>query len=385
MPTGIRRLPSGRYQARVKVRGTLYAKGFPAGTPLAEMQAWRQWRRLHSDMARDAPAPASATSTLADDCARYLSAIEAMPSFTDRRRHILDWQAALGGYRPRSSITPVEIRRVLDRWRKTRAPASCNRRRTALLHLWTTLDGRDAPNPVRQVAPYHEPVHALRLPRLEDAIRAIDMVGHTAAHTRQGSRVRRTARHAAHRRKTAQVSAHARGGHASRARLRVLLWTGWPPAQLMRLTPRDVDLTHRVAYVTPRRKGKGSRGRRLPLLPQAVAALRDLDRCDGWGAFSTSSLRSRLHVACDKAGVPRFRVYDLRHVFLSLVASVAKDDRAVAELALHTSPAQTARYTTASVDARISAALDAVAHATFAGPIPQNTAGSGTVTRRRAR
>jgi integrase len=345
LPVGIRRLPSGRYQVRIRLGGTLHAKGFPATTDLSEMIAWRQARYAKAVLGLaddDATAP-----TFAADCRRYLAIVRGMPTYQNRAQQIVAWQQAFGA-RTRAAIASSDIRKVLDGWRRRTprplAPSSCNRYRTALMHLWTVLDGKSAPNPVRDVPAYPEPTRALRLPTLDEAERAI-----AAFATDSAGRPYPTK------------------GRTSRARLRVLLWTGWPPSQLMRLSASDVDLEHAVAYLPPRRKGRGAAGRRLPLLPQAVSALRDLDACAGWGAFSLRSLRTRLHVACASAGVRPFRIYDLRHKFLTMIAAASRDDRAVAELAGHTSPQQTRRYTTASVDERMQAALDAVARATFAG------------------
>lgn len=353
LPTGVRRLPSGRLQARIRVAGELYQRTFDPDTPIDELIAWREARYAKAVLGLEDRGDAG--PTLRSDCRRYLQIVAGMPTHANRKQQIETWCQALGPSRARAAITSAEIRRVLDGWRRRTdrplSPASLNRYRTALMHLWTVLDGKSAPNPVRDVPSAPEPVKALRLPALADVEAAIAAIGQVAEYQRQGHTVR----------------AHQHGGQKSRARLRVLLWTGWPPSQLMRMRAADVDLEHAVAFLPPRRKGRGASGRKLPLLPQAVAALRELDACGGWGTFSLRSLRTRLHDACDRAGVRRFRVYDLRHLFLTMVAAASRDDRAVAELAMHTSLAQTQRYTTASVDARMKAALDAVAHATFAG------------------
>lgn len=177
LPTGIRRRPSGWYRVRIRIGGELKAKGFPPDTPLADMIRWRQERYARALLGQPADDDADGPS-FASDCRRYLASVRSMPSYRDRERHILDWQAALGGSRPRSAITPLVIRRVVDGWRcrprRSLTGASCNLRLTSLHALWTALDGRGPPNPVKR---YQEPVTALRLPTLEEAERAIALVG----------------------------------------------------------------------------------------------------------------------------------------------------------------------------------------------------------------
>lgn len=203
-----------------------------------------------------------------------------------------------------------------------------NLRRTALMHLYTVLDGKSARNPVRDVPPYREIPPPLALPTIAQVKRVL-----------------------------AKMPKHSKG----RYRLQVLLWTGWPPAQLMKVTAADVDWRRKIARLPARHKGKGVAARWLPLLPQAVTALRAFAKHDCWGTFSTHSLRHRLHDACKRAKVPAFRTYDLRHLFLTTVALHAKDDRVVAELAQHSDIRQTRRYTEQSVSPRLVEALNRVA------------------------
>lgn len=322
---GIRRTGSG-WQCYVRIAGEFRSKHFPPDTDVADLKDWiatqKARHQLKDELARPVPVPAG---TLAADATAYLEAVRAMRSIKDRRYHVGLWVAALGPLRPRSDITTIEIRGVLADWRdQGLSLASLNRRRTALLHLWTTLDGKSQPSPVRDVPRFREHARPLVLPTVPQALKAIHAV---------------------------------RGRTASQARLLVLLWTGWPAAQLMRLTPEDIDWRRRTALVRGRQKGTGTRDKRLPLLPHAVAALKALKASAGFGPFSTSALHSTLHRACDATGVSRFHPYALRHLFLSTVAASAKDDRVVAELGMHTSLSQTRRYTEQSVAPRLSAGL----------------------------
>ncbi len=325
---GIRRTGSG-WQVYVRVKGEFRSKHFPPNTDLVDLKAWRSQMKARGWLAQ--PEPDMEADTFADDCAQYLKLVAGMTTIKDRTYRIHQWRDTLGANRARASITSLEIRHQLERWRLTGlSPASLNLRRTALMHLFTVLDGKSARNPVRDVPPFRETPKAVRLPTLAEAKKAL----------------------AVHQRDT-----------KTKARLAVLLWTGWPPAQLMRVKESDVDWKAATARLPGRRKGKGTAGRVLPLLPQAVAALRRLRREDAFGQFSTSGARRALRLACQRAKVPVFTPYALRHLFLTTVALATKDDRVVAELAQHADIRMTRRYTQASVDPRLTAGLKLVEQA----------------------
>lgn len=325
---GIRRTAFG-WQVYLHHHDRFLSKHFPADTPLETL---RDWRKDQQARIRLKLPLAPEVDSFAADCQAYLSAVQGMTTFSDRKYRIEQWREALGPDRVRAEIRPAEMRQVLETWKAEGLSAgSLNLRRTALMHLYTVLDGKAAPNPVRDVPRYRELLRPLQLPTVAEAEKAIAAV--RADKTRA----------------------------KTRARLRVLLWTGLPPAQMMRLTKADVDLPHARVFVHGRQKGRGSRARWLPLLPKAVEAFKEFARVKAWGVCSTSSMHSSLHAGCDRAGVPRFRVYDLRHLFLTLIASIAKDDRVVAELAMHSDLRQTRRYTEQSVDPRVAAALTRVA------------------------
>lgn len=329
---GIRQTGSG-WQVFVKVNGKFRQKHFPPDTPLSVLKRKRDELHAYGVLELDAP-KSDGAEPFKDDCDRYLDAVKGMPTFQTREFQIRAWQKALGARKHRANITSVEIRTVLAGWAvKGPGPdqvplsaATLNRYRTALGHLWRVLDGRDAPNPVRDVPKLKEPERVLRLPsraHIEKAINAVNGISHW--------------------------------------RLKVLMWTGWPASILMRVTEKDLDLKHRVAHLHPRRKGEGVPPSTLPLLPQAVEALEGLIQAKGLGPFSTSSLRTSLNLGCDNTKVRRFRPYDLRHWFLTNLMKVTKDQRAVMEMAMHSDPKLTLRYTRQAASTRARQAV-----ATFA-------------------
>lgn len=333
---GIRVLPNGRYQAYVRVRGTIRSKCFPPETAISRMKAWREEQRVRARLGAALP---TAGATFAEDVAAYLQQVRSMPTYRHRSDDLARWLTVFGRDRLRQSLTASEIRTQLETWRaEGYAPSTCNHRRTALMHLWSVLDGRSAPNPARDVPRYAEdagPPQALSPPAIAALLAAMPR-------------------------------------SQTKARLTLMAWTGWPQKQIMRLEPADVDW-RRAVYVKPRRKGKGVPGTWLPLLPQAWTALREFKRLGCWGPFSTSSMRKSLRLAAEhvrkqpkvstavKAEVADVTPYQFRHSFGTLIAVTTQDDRAVQTLLQHADIRQTHRYTSGSVDPRVAKAIAGVA------------------------
>jgi integrase len=321
---GIRKTSHG-WQVYTTIGGRFRSKHFPPDTTPSELKQERSKLKaqatlgLAPEQPRDHDGP-----TLAEDVESYLKAIAGMTTVSDRTYRIKKWRDALGPDRDRSTVTAVEIRQQLEAWRVAGAkPGTLNLLHTALRHLYTVLDGPDAANPLRAIPRYREEELALSLPSWKTAKAVIDGIAPSK----------------------------------SRARLRVLMYTGWPSATLKRLRKADLAWRKKEALLHGRRKGGGTRPRVVPLLPDAVKALREFDKLNAYGPFSGSSLHSLLDRACKRAKVPPFRVYDLRHMFLSRVAARTHDERAVAELGLHSTPQQTWRYTRQAGSTRAKAAL----------------------------
>jgi integrase/recombinase XerC len=316
---------------QVRIHGIRHARRFPPGTPKAALQRWlteQQMSHRHEHYRRH-------SGLLRDDAVRYLAAVRAMPTYDDRARHINQWVTALGARR-RASLTAAEIAAQLQVWRQTLSASSCNHRRTALQHLYSTLDGRSGRNPVRDVPRFPEPRPAPRALAASDIRRVLDALADTA----------------------------------SRARLEVLAATGLPAKQLGLLTPADVDLDGAVMRVAGRAKGAGAPGRALPLSPAAVEAFRRLARLQAWGPFSNSSLGKAFRAACARV-LQRddLTPYVLRHSFATAVYAATGDLHTVGQLLLHSSPTLTARYALAAVPARLREAVNqATVHTTVHTP-----------------
>lgn len=342
-PTGFRafvrvRLAPGRYE--------LKTKRFPKSEALKAIKDWRH--QQHID-ARDATSPTPIKGTLAEDIRRYLIQVAAMPTLEWRRRDLEAWRECYGDVE-RRAITTGMIRGTLHRWRtegpvvrfdpKTRtkrlltlplSASACNHRRTALLHLYATLDGKDGPNPVRAVKPFREPPPA---PRGKD-------MGLLIAALR---RIRNT---------------------KTRARARVLLWTGIRGnSELAKMTPTHVDLRQRICHV-PTGKG-GATMRTVPLSRQAAACWKVFMLANAWGPYDKDVLRKSIRAAVTREAkargltVPSMRAYDLRHSLASALRGAGADLADIADVLGHTSLRMTKRYAPFQVE-KLRKAMDRIA------------------------
>lgn len=335
LPPGIRKTATG-YQAYVwvvdhthKAGGFQASKRYPPDTAISEMKAWRKKRSLN--LPEDAT---KQTTSFAEDAREYLSRdkVQRMPTADQRTQHTEEWIAIFGD-RERSTIEPHEIQAALDRMRSYLSAGSVNKRRTALMDLWTTLDGRHNANPAKGTREYPEPVPEPRAPALSTVLTLLAKLPTATEYSRK-----------------------------CRARLRVIAWTGWPHIIVKALDRADREHWKTgKAYVGRRKKGKGSRARWLPLLPEAKRALEEFHAADAYGWFSNSSLHKRVTRACKDLSIRHVRPYDFRHFFLTLIATITRDERAVMELGLISTPKIARRYTEAATDPRVQAAVAAVA------------------------
>lgn len=339
LPPGIRKTATGFQAYRWKVDptrpkgGYQASKRFKPNTPIATMVAWRKETELRGKSPEIFADPTERRDTFADDARGYLALdkVRRMPTAYQRTQHIHEW-IRIFGHRQRLTISPVEIQHVLDKLRGKMSAGSVNKRRTALMDLWTVLDGRHQANPVKATRPAEEPAPEPRAPELAAVLKLLKGMRTDTDYAKK-----------------------------CRARVAVIAWTGWPHIIVKQLEPTDLPHWKKgQAFVKARKKGKGSRPRWLPLLPEAVRALREFHKVDAYGEFSNSTLHKRVTAACVALKIPRLRPYDLRHFFLTLIAVTTRDERAVMELGLISSPKIAARYTAAATDPRVQEALKEV-------------------------
>ncbi len=342
------------FQATVKYRGARVYLSFGPSATAADMREAIDAAR--ADLVLDRGERPEA-GTFAADAERYLRAVRSMASFQDRAKHIAEWVAVFGRRR-RSTIKAAEMRANLEdlKVRHGYAGSSLNHRRSALMHLYTTLDGRGRRNPVRDVPKY---------PEREAEPRALP-------------------------REVVVLLLRAIKPGTTRGWLHAIRWTGLPPAQLLKVTRADLNYESAEVRVTRRRKGRGVEGRTLPLLPQAVRAFRYLERLGALGrgyndrAMRETIRRARRRIlarAARRVGKrsqyriserarwwlsrdvkhERIRPYDFRHTFGTMLRFHVPDARARQELMLHSDPRQTARYEKAAADPMVRAALGQLA------------------------
>lgn len=311
--------PVGRWRVYVRRDGRKRTKRFPTDYTLAHVQAWMVGYDEETETLRAARGLSDAeyARTFAADLERYLALkiVKAMPSYRQREIQLSKCQSALGRRR-RPEITTKDLDELLQGFLNRGYSGSyVNKIRSALMSLWTRLDGRSAPNPVKDTKLYPEApieergatydVLRMILRAVPDRSRPIKGV--------KGSRDRRS---------------------VSKARLAVLVWTGMDPAELRRLQPEHVCVREGWYTVPPRRKGTPTRFPeplvRKPMTADAKAAFETWMAFNTWGeVFSTDSLRhtwQRAVAAVEtqqrkKRKDPRFalprirRLKDIRHSF----------------------------------------------------------------------
>lgn len=338
---------------------------FPLGTDLAEIRAWQHGARY--ELSTTAPS-APGRGTLAADIRAFIAALPEGRYRIDTDDLLTHWTKSPLGDRDRRTIKRLEIIQVISGWTTAGvAESTCNQRLSRLRKVFQALDGEDGPT---------AGIARLRSPKAEPR----DIPSHIVQLILDSL----PDRGRAGRGETRPTVSH------TKLRLRVMAWTGIAPATLRRVRPRDLELSHARVYLRPRRKGKGTPGAWVTLLPVAVGAFRDFAAAGLFErAWSGSSVWktwrvgiARATAAADRLAAetgdrswaddiaalpPRCHPYDLRHAFASKIYRETGDIGAVSELLQHASLETTKRYTQGAVSARVAAAIAkaAAAHATI--------------------
>lgn len=314
------RTPSGTL-AHIRIHGVLHRKHFPTRTEPFQIREWL----MKTEMRFRAPG-ATRSGKFEDDARVYLASVSAMQTYSERKTHIDQWIAVFGS-QSRHTITSDQIRAQLHLWKADgKAASTVNHRRTALMHLFTVLDGKSAANPVKDVPKFSEPSP---FPRALAAATIAKLLKKLPA-------------------------------GPDRARAMAIAYTGIPHSQLAQIQPEHVDFEAQTVIVHGRKKGAGTPTSIRRLTPKGVAAFRMMQRTKAWGPFSRWDFRKRIHEACKAAKItPVLRPYDLRHFFGTELYRRSGDMRAVQVLMGHSTPTLTHRYTLGAVDPRIEAAIKA--------------------------
>ena len=327
LPRGITKTPKG-WRITVRHRGALYQKRFPPSKSLEDVET-----ALRTARARHRAGRSTATGTLAADVTRYLeSYYKAAPGLEERTRHLTLWRAALGDDTARDAITREDVSRVLHSWRAAGLSAdTCNKRRAALLAFYNTIGGPGSPNPVRGVPRFRTapPLpRGLPFPLITRALKRLPKC-------------------------------------KTRARLKLMAYTGARPTQIRRLTADDWDDKRHTLILHATEKGAGTRPHSVPLSKDAQAALREFEDTDAWGTFASSPMGRMWKAAAIAVGLPAdTRVYDLRHSFGTAIYRASGDAHAAATILGHRSRQTIDRYIKGAVNDRVVKAVKQFERAT---------------------
>ncbi len=341
-------------RACAKVRGVQRERHFPLGT---DLDAIRKWQLRTKATLLGGPLPTRATrGTLDADAPTYLASLLGK-RLKDDRAVLQHWVLSPLGRIPRALITRAQVRTQLARWEEAGVPpATLNHRLRVLRNLYRGLDGEDEPNPT-------DKVKYRRRPGLVARGQPMDLIEAIIAYMPD--------RGARHRHGTCP------GLSLSKARARVLAWTGLPPSQVMQLLPVHFNRQAGTLVVQPRRKGKGVPGTTLPLLPKAIDALVHFFQIKAEGRFSTASFRKSWlaaqralltalrQQAADRGEdpeaivMPPIRPYDMRHSFGTEAYRRSQDILGVRQLMLHAETRTTERYIEGAAAAAAAATIKA--------------------------
>lgn len=363
---------------------------FELGTAIETMRAWQ----LTTKAELLGETPTVSAGTLEADVPQFLATIASPKTRQYHLINLLPW-VALFGHLPRAKITSVMLRQALATWQTAPraddegampyAANTLNHRLSSLRRLYTVLDADDeqAVNPCLRVerlaTPDPEPreipvaalealfaalpVHRYQHGLPPDTVRAIYEAATAPAANRSALARAHGISETAVRKIIDRKGASERATlAASRIRLEVKRRTGLPWKQVGAIAPAHLRVGDPQApiaghlWVTPRRKGKGTKGRWLPLTREAMTAVQALlQHCPG--PFSASSVYQTFKRALTRAqktaaeaqqpfpAVPaKLRPYDLRHTFLTNVQRAGRDRKATQGLGLHANPSTSDRY-----------------------------------------
>lgn len=338
------------FSVRIWRDGPPIEQRFPLSTPERKVLQWRDDELRRRKDLKETGRVEEVAGDFTADARRYLAAVKAMPEYAQRERDIHLWAARFKGRR-RDTIQPLDIRCARDEWltvgpklvqRRVRgercwvpvqqplsASTVCKRLR-ALENMWTVLDGKKAWNPAREVPEPQEPDAAPR--GLSYVI--VDRILERMAPSQ------------------------------TRARLRVMAYTGLAQVEIAGLKPADVHLKDGTVLVRRRRKGRGGKmapPALHPLTAEGVAAFREFKAQGCWGAFSTSSMWQAFQRAAHAAGYTGLRPYDFRHSYGTAVFRSTGDLAATQGMLRQRSGVTTLRYVAAAVAPRARLAAQAFA------------------------
>ena len=337
--------------------------------PLAELKAMfnRQKMWLNNELAK-AGGGRVVRGLVSGDIETYLEAAPLSKRRHKERTRQLAWWRERFATRRRSEIKSHELLAALNGLKKS--ASTKNKYLQAFSHVWTILDGKNAPNPFREFPRFVEPDAARR----DQPYELIDAI-------------------------LAKIRDRGRGRKPSRTKAFLMVEAHAPVtrAELSRMARTDVDWTTGEFYTPGRKKGAGTRGMKKPRTSaEQLEAFRAFDAADCWGRTPSRSSIWRTFTAARDAAIAELRhtrpdldlsraatmrPYDLRHSFLTVAHAKTGDLALTAALAGHKDLKTTKRYAQGAIPALLQAAGEAIAAAFAARPKYEppaaNTAATG--------
>jgi integrase len=284
---GIRRKGAG-WQAYVRVAGVLHTKQYAADEPIANMRAWRETQINKFGGRRNR------TGSLAADVEAFLKKpeIAAQPYVKQTARHLALWMTALGPDKPRGLITRDEIEAEIQRWLTKYAEPTVYHRRSALLQLYTVLDGPAAENPVRATTcpkAWIPADHSVPFAVLEQIVEAMPDWRYVRKGITQPSIAKLVAR--------------------------VIIEVGLRPVDLQKIRRSDINWTAATLRWPASSKGKGTHPRTVPLTDEGLEAFRAYDAANAYGAFVQAAVSRSFKRAAKRVDGKHTRIhlYSGRH------------------------------------------------------------------------
>lgn len=335
-PKDIRR-KGRKLEAYVRVNGTLRRKMFERDHPREEIRKWIAAQKLDQRRRRS-------TGSLTADVERFLAKpeIAAQPYVHQTTRYLAFWTAALGGDRHRFDITRDEIEDIIQRLLTRYAEPTVYHYRSALLSLYTGLDGAGAANPVKETTCPRSWIpkdHSVAFDTLTQIVAAMPAHRHPKKGIRQPS--------------IAKLVGD------------VIVNVGIRPADLLKVRAHDIDAAACALRWPESDKGQGTAARWVPLTPNGLKALLALAAADGLGRFNPEAVSHSFKRAARAVDgkATRIHLYAGRH---SLGADLYREVRDLATVGrmLNHAPgsratAQYAQGANADVDRAAVAALTA--------------------------
>lgn len=355
-----------------------FEQPFDLDTPLSEIQAWRDEKRVEMRKER----PNVARGSLAADVPTYLKGQAHKVSYAAKKSELAAWVAALGDRR-RHQIRGKHLSAVISTWLEAEVSKKTilNRCRT-LHHLYVTLaddkkvrtplDNIEIPRPDK-TRPKH--VANTLIARTEKRLRARLDADSAAAERHQATKGQSKGAEALRKFAAAQANLQRRVLDSARARARfmVLASTGIRPSQLRRLQKPHVDLRRRIVDIAG---GKGGDPILQAMNGEMLVAWRAFVDARAWGSYDDSKFRRRLKAAGWPAGL---RVYNTKHAVGFALAEGGADHEDIKDWMGHTDTKTTRLYTGVSIKRirRMSATLDGrfgwAALAPFSDPFSART------------